>query len=240
MPTRGTVSTETFNALQAHHDGFRIAPMTSARLPVVEARNLIAAQMLAAGKSNSSAEFHCLWVDADAWWGPKTIAQAVAILQMRRDIDLLAASFCTRLPFAPRVAYHKANDTESFPKPGIDCEMRDLVEVEKVGFHFVIHRVSLLERVGPNPFQLYDFPHNSEDFGFCKRVKEVGGRIFCAPGLIVAHIDPNDGAAYVPGEPALRVEGNVLKRTGFTHVAPKTGEVREYGSPAMGTVAERG
>jgi len=228
LPTRGTISVETFNALQAYHDGFRMAPITSARLPVDQARNFIAAQMVAVAKIKPSEDWLALWVDADAWWPPKTVAQVVAILQARPDIDLLAASFSTRLPFSPRVAFRKAGDPDSFPQPGLDCEMGDLVEVERVGFHFVAHRVSLLTRLGSEPFAT-GWNGFSEDSAFCKRVRDVGGKIFCAPGLLVAHVDPNDGAAYLPGEPALRVENNRLVRTGFTHMAPKNGEVRDYG-----------
>ena len=239
LPTRGAICTETFNALQAHHDGFRMAPITSARMPVVEARNLIAAKMLEASKTcpwpQKPSEWFCVWVDSDAWWGPKTIAQAVAILTARPEIDLLAASFCTRVPFAPRMAWQSANDSESYPKPGIDCEMRSLVEIEVCAFHFVLHRVDLLERVGPNPFE----PDGlcGEDIAFCRRVRSNGGRIFCAPGLIVAHVDPNDGAAYVPGDAALRVEGNRLVRIGMTHLVPKEPELRKYGIAAMDATA---
>lgn len=124
------------------------------------------------------------------------------------------------------MAWQRENDSESYPKPGIDCTMRSLVEIEVCSFHFVMHRLDVLERVGANPFETDG--SCGEDVAFCRRVREKGGRIYCAPGLLVAHVDPNDGVAYLPGEPPCRVEGNVLKRSGFTHVAPKVGEEREY------------
>ncbi len=229
LPTRGSLSVETFNALAAHHDGFRILPVTSSRLPVAQARNLIAAQMVEMVKTcpwPKKPEFFALWADSDSWWPEKTIAQAVGILQSRAEVDVLAASFCTRLPFAPRMAWQRENDSESYPRPGVDCTMRSLVEMEVCAFHFVLHRVSLLDRLGSEPFKTDG--SIGEDVAFCRRVRQMGARLFCAPGLLVAHVDPNDGVAYLPGEPPCRVEGNRLMRSGLTHVAPKAAEQREY------------
>ena len=232
MPTRTSISTDTFSALNQNHDGFRLLPITSVRMPIVQARNAIAKQMQAVAASFSSPVF-CLWIDSDAWHPPKTIAQAVAILWNNPKIDLLAASFSTRLPFASRVAYRKEDDMHSYPRPQIDCQMSDLVTVESVGLHWVMHRPELLPRVGSNPFETEE--GMGEDVAFCRRVRKAGASIVCAVGLLVAHVDVESGAAYIPGEPSMLIENNSLMRTGITHMVPKTADVRDYGLPAQVT-----
>lgn len=177
-------------------------------------------------------EWIVLWLDDDAYWPPNTFAQVKAILRNCPQVDMVAGYFGTRLPFATPLAFRDKNDSNSFPKVNVDCQMGDLVEVERVSFHFVAHRVSVLEKVGQNPFTLPEEGTIGEDFAFCDRARAAGCRIVCATGLPIAHIDPRDGAAYIPGMPALRVEQGQLVMP-RQHVGAngevKIGEARSYG-----------
>lgn len=217
MPTRGNLSTETFTAFVANNDGYRLVPITSARLPVVEARNRIAAQMLATPNSCpwpvKPSEWFVLWVDSDAWWPPDTISTAVDLLKRHPGVDLLAGCFSLRESRSGVVALPKTNGRR------IRWERGELLECDQVGGHFLMHKLSLLDRVGPNPFDRIGTL--TEDNSFSERVRKVGGNVFLALGLTVAHVDQDSGWAFIPCEDACRVEGNRLVRTGEERTAPK-------------------
>lgn len=240
MPTRGSVSVETHTALSSNKDDSAVILATVARKPVTEARNSLAATALQAVKDDPlpwiPREWIVLWVDDDSFWTPGTFAQLKAIFRAYSQVDIVAGYFGPRAPFSSPIAFRDKGNGESFPRPNVDCRMGDLVEVERVGFHFVAHRVSVLEKVGPNPFTIpVDAEKNvSEDFAFCDRARAAGCRIVCATGLHIAHIDPRDGAAYIPGAPTLRVDNNRLATATLEHLdsdgAVKTGEERSYGA----------
>lgn len=227
-------------ALSSHKDDSTVILANVARKPVTEARNSLAATALQAAKDDLlpfvPRELIVLWVDDDAFWTPGTFTQLDNIFRAYQQVDIVAGYFGTRAPFGPPVAFRDKDNGESYPRLNVDCRPGDLVEVERVGFHFVAHRVSVLEKVGLNPFTIpVDAEKNvSEDFAFCDRARAAGCRIVCATGLHIAHIDPRDGAAYIPGAPTLRVDNNRLVTATLEHLGTdgqvKTGEKRSYGA----------
>ena len=224
MPTRGQVSVETHTALSSNCDGLSRAFLSVARRPVVEARNGLWKMASEVSPNLPWADIYCLWCDDDAWWPPGTVAKMVDTLKQYPQIGLLSGSFSNRMPFSS-IMTNRIAGIHSPPKPGVDCQLGEIVEVAECGFHFVMHRLSMLEALGPNPFE--PFEGVSEDLSFCRRVREAGLRIFCATGALIAHIDPSDGVAYVPGDAAMRVENNELRRTTGSHVVVKTMDERE-------------
>jgi len=204
LPNRGTVTIETVQAL-SRTDGFPSTLRAIARKPVVEARAMLAAHALAAAKLLGS-EYRpfVVWADADSWWRRGTIAKAISTLQEHPEIGMLVGWFCARkAKAAPAVRYLDG----TWPRPGINCEWGDLVDVERAGLHFAVHRVRLLEDF-PDPFT--PEPDEGEDFAFCRKLRERGVKIVCDTGLPVAHIG-DDGTAYLPGYDAMEVVGEELR-----------------------------
>ena len=242
LPTRGSVSHETLLSLEQNMGGVKHGIMRVARKPVAEARNILAAHVL---KNRDSLfpfkprETFILWVDDDAWLPPglvPTMLEAMNDPQLER-VDALFAWFCTRAPFAKPVAYCRLDDLESFPKIGIDCKHGDVVPIEAGGFHTVLMRPSLLERIGPDPFTPNPAYQEGEDFAFCRRAKAIGAVMAVGTSLPSVHIDPRDGTGYMVGMPAGMMDGNGMRSLTLDHLngagSLNTSEMRPYGLGAV-------
>ena len=250
MPTRGTVSVETHLALSANMDGLARCNLSVPRKPVVEARNELAAWIRKVAKERPwgwvPRETYVLWVDDDAWWAPTCVKTALSALRDLPAIDLLAGWFGGRNEYCHAFAYRRVGDGESYPRPGKDCSPGEIVEVARIGFHFVLHRASLLERVGDDPFTIPEGSgaNISEDFAFCDRVRAAGGRIGVATAIPIAHVDPKDGAAYFVGMPATEIRGNAVVRTTAEHRTlagdVKLPDSRTYGLTEMERITAEG
>ena len=250
MPTRGTISYETCLALDANMGGVQHRKLIVARKPVAEARNDLARFALEAIERGDLFEFvpreyFCLWVDDDAWWPPDVVPMMLRAMRELPGIDALFGKFGPRLPFSKIYAWRDADDPESFPKENVDCKPADIVQIESAGFHFVMMRLSLLRRVGPNPFDILKNDNGQamgEDSSFCARAIAAGAKLGVGMGFPVLHIDPIDGAAYVPGMPAMMMDGNNVRKLTIEHALPggslKTGEHRKYGEELDGAMEE--
>jgi hypothetical protein len=210
MPTRGRVTIETVTCL-SRLDGVAAVMKTVSRQSAADARNALAAMAVQAPNLASFSPrmgWFVLWVDDDAWWRPGTVAQALTtLIQNKESIDVLAGWFCSRTAGASPAVRKRGN---TWPRPGADCQFGDIVEIERSGFHFVMHPLSLLEKFTEAPFTIGADDH-AEDYAFCRRARDLGARIWVHTGLPVAHIG-DDGSAYLPGEPAYRVvDGELLK-----------------------------
>lgn len=126
------------------------------------------------------------------------------------EIDVLTGLFGGRSANSNPCAYH---EDWTWIVPGRDCEPGDVVEIAKSGFHFVLHKAELLDRLPEDPFTVKEKNHDGsgEDFAFCDNVRAIGGRIFCDTGAMVAHIG-DEGFAYLPGEVAMKVVGGNLRK----------------------------
>lgn len=243
IPTRGAVSVETLLSLEYNMGGIKHAIIRVARKPVAEARSILAKTALECIASNpfpfTPRETFILWVDDDAWLPPGLVPQMVQAMNDPRlaKLDALFAWFCARAPYAKPVAYRNLADSESFPKVGLDCKNGDVVPIEMAGFHTVIMRRRLLERIGPDPFTPSPDGNEGEDGAFCRRAKAIGALMAVGTALPSVHVDPRDGTCYMPGMPPGMMDGNSMRSLNTEHLsgsgAVKTREIRGYGLDAV-------
>lgn len=215
MPTRGRVTIETVTAL-SHLDGIPAVMRTASRMAVSDARNALAKMSLdvpVKARFSPKGGWYCLWVDDDAWWRRGSVLMALQTMVEHPEIDVLAGWF------GPRSAYANPamrNAQGSWPRPGIDCQLGDVVEIDRCGMHWAIHRLDLLERLSITQLDGKVFSlapgDEAEDYSFCRRVRESGGRIWAHTGIPVAHIG-DDGQAFVPGEAPYRVVDDELLKS---------------------------
>lgn len=228
MPTRGTLCLETHEALSHCMDGVPNIRATVSRKPVEEARNQLAAAALHIAEQDplnvASANYTCLWVDDDAWWPAGTIASMLRTMHERPEIDVLCANYSLRRPNSTPVAVPKGladrinTQLISYGHEGlfaIRCDPGHFLNGDRIkeigggaGMHFVAHYVSVLQKVGPDPFNLGDNP--AEDMAFYQKIYAAGLRVFCDTQLPVAHIEAENGVAFLPFHPPLRVAGGNL------------------------------
>jgi hypothetical protein len=134
--------------------------------------------------------------------------------------------------FGPRAAergataFRSALDPRSYLVPDVNFTRGEVVDVDHVGLHFVLHRVSLLRAMGANPFGDAGAPE-ADDAAFCGRIRHGNGRIAVATGIPVFHVDERNGAAYSPGIAACVVDGDTIGTDALaTELPPDT---RSYG-----------
>ncbi len=237
MPTRGSVSVETLLSIEHNMGDIKHAVLRVARKPVAEARNMLARRALEVIKEKpfpfTPRETFILWLDDDCWLPPGLVPTMVNAMRDLPNLDALFGWFCTRLPYAKPVAYRRLDDSESFPKVGIDCKNGDVVAIEAAGFHCVLMRPRLLQRIGPDPFTPLAEYTEGEDFAFCRRAKTIGATMAVGTALTSVHVDPRDGSAYIVGMPAGVFDGNSVRSIGTEHLSAsgiiKSGEIRGYG-----------
>jgi len=236
MATRGQISFETHMALTYNMSGFKHVETIVARKPIVDARNALAHSSLSLRADNPldfiPREWFVLWVDDDAWWRAGTVEVMLRALREYSHVDALFGNFSSRTPYSHALAWRSRHDNESYPKPGVDCSPGDVVSIERAGFHFVLMRLSLLERIGKDPFTVPDGEEIGEDFAFCDRAKFVGANLAVGMGMPIVHVDARNGAAYIPGMPAMMMDGNSVKALTVEHGVPGgriRAEARKYG-----------
>lgn len=196
MPSRGRVTVETMVAL-AHLDGFMCSLLPKPRLGIEQARNELAEAALRVSEHarfRPTMGWFVLWVDDDAFWKPGTILEMMKRINAPKT-DIIAGYFSARAPYTACVAWYDTNDQV---RPGVNCEEGELVEVDRVGFHFVLHKLEVLEKLGPNPFTIEGSGEKGEDLAFCRRARQAGLHIRVHTGCPVAHV-ADDGVCYLPG-----------------------------------------
>lgn len=235
MPTRGAVCFETIDSIERNM-AVKYAKVIVARKPIVEARNLLAKTALECIAANpfpfTPRETFILWMDDDAMLLPGLIPTMLRCLHepAMQNADALFGWHGIRQPFSRPSAWRRYGDPTSYVKPGVDCKPNELVDIEVAGFHLVLMRARLLERLGPDPFTPRE--GESEDFAFCRKTNEIGARLVVGTALPVPHIDPRDGTAYIPGQPAMIVVDGELRMLSAEHVGAsglKESEGRDYG-----------
>ena len=249
-PTRGQPTFETLLALRHNMDDVRNVQTMVARRKVIEARNALADGALKAIADHhfeeEPSEWFVLWCDDDAWWPPSTIKTMLRFFSESPACDALFGKFGGRMPYSNIFAYKDPKvHKDCYIREGVNCNPGDVIEIAEAGFHFVMMRASLLEIVGPEPFNV---PAGSdaritEDFAFCHRARAAGARLAVAIGMPIIHIDPRDGTAYTPGMPAMMMDGNEVAKITLEHASPNRGEVkapeaRSYGLAADSTIVE--
>jgi hypothetical protein len=230
MPTRGVVAAELLQALVNNAEGHRLILRMVSRETVDVARNRLAAEVIAAADDPElfapGTDPYVFWIDSDAFFVRGTLTRMMRTLEEHPSIDVLAALFGPRVAKHGAAAFRKLSDRESVLVPGVNCERGDVVDVEQVGFHFTLHRVSLLRALGPNPFG-EPSENTSDDAAFCWRIHAGKGRIAVATGIPVFHVDERNGAAYAPGADAVGIDGDAIDATHVPDELPL--ESRSYG-----------
>ena len=230
MPTRGTVTAETLMALLNNSEDYRLRLYTENRLAVDVARNLLAERAIESASDPSldgEADPVVVWIDSDAFFLKGTLTLLLKELQ-RGAFDVVAPLTGARVPGSSVQALRKAGDLTSSPKPGVDCHAGEIVGVEMVSTHFLMHRAFLLKRLGPQPFGSHDDVLETDDFHFCRRVREAGGALCVHTGVPVFHVDERNGAAFLPGFDPVFVRGNEIDP--LSKAEPLAWEARTYGA----------
>jgi hypothetical protein len=216
MPTRGVVAAELLQALVNNAEGHRLILRMVNREAVDVARNRLAAQVIAAADDPElfapGTDPYVFWIDSDAFFVRGTLTLMMRTLEEHPLIDVLAALFGPRTASHRAAAFRSLSDRESVLIPGVNCTRGEVVDVEQVGLHFTLHRVSLLRALGPDPFG-QPSENTSDDAAFCWRVHAGRGRIAVATGIPVFHIDERNGAAYTPGVTVTAIDGDGIDET---------------------------
>lgn len=220
---------EYLQALERDSRRFEIVHLTEVGRPVIEARNRLAARAQEAATEGD----YIVWIDDDAWWRLGTLDGMIATLDKRSDIDILSGYFGGRDHFTPAFAWRGWDDEEPNVDPGRNCELGEVVEIAKTGFHFILMRRTALATVGSEAFSPAH-PGMSDDTSFYSRAKYHGLRMFIDTGAWIAHIGSN-GDAYFVGHPRGRIVNGevVLSRTFEMPSGPRNVERRMYGLPEM-------
>jgi hypothetical protein len=230
VPTRGVVAAELLAAFIGNTGGYEIVLRMEHRQPVDVARNRLAARAVVAADDRAlfaeGSDPYVLWIDSDAFFLAGTFALMIDTLEKNPSVDVLAALFGPRASNRGATAFRRADDKNSYLVPDGNFTRGDLVDVEQVGLHFTLHRVSLLRALGNEPFT---GPSGlaSDDAVFCGRVRHGNGRITVATGIPVFHVDDRNGAAYSPGVAACVIDGNTISTTELAAELPP--ETRSYG-----------
>lgn len=168
-----------------------------------------------------------LWCDDDALWFPGTVTAMMAKLAMLGEDDLLSAWCSARTAHSPAMAFENDPTNEGMVRHASSLQNArpgDIIEADSLGMHFLVHRSSLLSKLGPNPFTVLEHRgvKTSEDISFCRRVKAIGGRCFIsyAPETTVLHVDTTTGLAYTPYCSPLWIEdGRITPVTNVAQIA---------------------
>jgi hypothetical protein len=231
VPTRGVVAAELVQALVNNAEGHRLILRTVNRETVDVARNRLAAEAIAAADDPElfapGTDPYVFWIDSDAFFVRGTLTLMLRTLEAHPSIDVLAALFGPRGAKRGAAAFRKLSDPDSLLFPGVNCERGEVVDVEQVGFHFTLHRVSLLRALGPNPFG-EPGENTSDDAAFCWRIQAGKGRVAVATGIPVFHVDERTGAAYTPGVDVVGIDGDAIDETRVPDELPF--EARAYGN----------
>jgi hypothetical protein len=231
IPTRGSVTAELVAALVNNAGDHRIVLRMVNRRPVDVARNELAALAIAVADDPAffapGTDPYVFWIDSDAFFLKGTFALMIHALEREPSIDLLAALFGPRAPECGAAAFRDRDDRQSFLMPDVNVTRGELVDVDHVGLHFVLHRVSLLRALGPEPFG--DARSTEpDDAAFCGRIRFGNGRIAVATGIPVFHVDERNGAAYSPGIAACVIDGDAIDPDALGKALPP--EQRSYGA----------
>lgn len=218
IPTRdGQLSWETHEALAWNSGGIPMVNIVERRKPVVEARNSLTEQCLGLRLPFR----YVLWCDSDAWWPRGTLERMIQTLEQRADIDVLSAYSSDRMPLCCAGSFRMMNahpvaivsnvTQTTFPVPDeVRFIPNDVVEVDRVSFHFVMMRRSLLERLGPEPFNVPRSANYGEDFCFCERAQGAGAKIATDTAAWVAHVDIANGLAFLPHTRPGKINGGAF------------------------------
>lgn len=187
---------EQIDNLRRSWTGVHLIPEIGYSVDIVRARNRVAAMVL----RELSHLTHVLWWDDDLW--PEDIRIVPEMLETGHDV--IGAVYTTKAE-PPRTVHRSGNMLGAGPT----------YEVEALGFGFTITSVAALETLSraarkyadyPRPHkianifgQVYERVHPtsedpedeslaSEDISFCRRWRDIGGKVYLYDGAIIEHV----------------------------------------------------
>jgi hypothetical protein len=157
---------------------------------VVEARNICAKTAL-----DNECEF-LFFLDSDTFCGPQTQRRLHNQMRQSADVDVLTGIVPMKTPDAEPCIY-KAD------QPGAywDWTFGETFEIDACGMACAMIRTSTLAALD-EPWFEWESSHSGndhsemgEDVGFCKKVKDAGGKIMADGGVICGHMS-KEGTLY--------------------------------------------
>lgn len=233
MPVRNAVSIETALCLSERLDGYPNELLhVDRRLPLIQARNFLA--KFAREINPESLAFdpqYVLWVDDDVLWFDGQVARAIAILEENQDVDMVTGLASGRCAYDSSNAIKERDYTRAIAP--LKLRPDELAPVGACGFHFVLMRRELLNRVGNDPFNnmkvdltplgiMSPLVGIGEDFSFCIRARQRGAKIVTERSLVVGHVEVSEGLVYFPYRPPMFANGLEPPQNVPTTLKPRT------------------
>lgn len=208
MPTRGTVSIETMQAVGAfgwHAPDYarigvnRVTFTPMARLPVAEARERLADGVIRAMEIQPEVKHFVLWVDDDSCFQSLHIMGLLTELRRNPDAGIMSCWYApkghkTHTGWVPMFG----NREDRMLTPGVDFTADNIIEVPWVGLHCAVMRGEVLKELEKPMFPCDPMTGCGEDVLFSHRIRAAGYKCFVHAGVIVPHIDPVSGEEFVP------------------------------------------
>lgn len=161
---------------------------------IYDVRNDGLAKVLETGSSlEDGPPEHVLWIDSD------NIVSAPGFFALRASLEavLVASAVGAWYLMQPleattaMVAAGTGNDRPSIREINAAAQVNALLEVEYLGFGFLLTKFRLLLELGLkafNPFLRSDGEFETDDVGFCLRATEKGHKLFLHPRVHSPHL----------------------------------------------------
>ena len=220
MPTRGTVCVETMLSVSAlgwdkeqyaRLDISRATFLTMPRLGVAEARERLAEAAIRGMDATPGADHALLWIDDDCIFTVNDILALLSELRRNPDIALISSYYSPKVKghpgFVPRFKQGDDGHEHALLTPGVDFQPHNIVEVPWVGLHCAIMRGEALRSIKAPYFPFDPATGCGEDVGFSHKLRAAGWKLAVHAGIIVPHVNAENGEQFVPDVGAKRLSG---------------------------------
>ena len=191
IPCMDTTNIEFTKSILYLEKSENTTPVFLSNTLIYDARNLLS---LTAMEYNFD---RVMWFDSDMTFKPDTMKRLIAHLDENPDVEMVTGLYVRRHnPITP-VIYDRLEPPETGPDgkvirndhPFMDYPKNSFFQVEGCGFGCVVTSTNLLQEV----WQRYNaaftpLPWCGEDLSFCKRVTELGHKIWCDSSVVCGHI----------------------------------------------------
>jgi hypothetical protein len=134
---------------------------------------------------------YLFFLDDDVLVPNQTINRRVYVLENERDVDLLTGIVPVKSPGGEPCIFKEGHASSYW-----DWTFNERFDVDSCGMAACMIRMGAFEKVGEpwfewikekkGPGHTYEL---GEDVGFCKKLKDAGGRILADGGILCGHID---------------------------------------------------
>lgn len=155
-------------------------------------RNVIAAEVIKAKAD------YALWIDDDNPFVPDRFERLWTALHKQADAAAVAGwCWCETDQYETGAFVSCGTFRRNWTCQPFEAKelvgQRELKQVDYTGFPAILMHAQALQDAGPNPFapyfdQVFDGGYSGEDYGFCRRLKERGQKIYVDPLCQVPHL----------------------------------------------------